>query len=74
MARHKQGCLSLRLTATARSLALRRAARRKYCIASVMEAMARNPYSGLIDVKGTLYGTTEIGGAHGYGTVFSLKP
>ncbi len=33
-----------------------------------------NPYSSLIDVKGTLYGTTEVGGAHGYGTVFSLKP
>ncbi len=32
------------------------------------------PYAGLIDVKGTLYGSTELGGAHGYGTVFSLKP
>jgi hypothetical protein len=30
----------------------------------------------LLDVKGTLYGTTELGGAHGccggYGTVFAL--
>ena len=33
-----------------------------------------NPYAGLIDVKGTLYGSTEVGGAHYYGTVFSLKP
>ena len=32
------------------------------------------PYAGLIDVKGTLYGTTTGSGAHGYGTVFSLKP
>jgi uncharacterized repeat protein (TIGR03803 family) len=32
------------------------------------------PVAGLIDVKGTLYGTTETGGANGYGTVFSLDP
>ncbi len=32
------------------------------------------PYAGLIDVKGTLYGTTFQGGANGYGTVFSLSP
>jgi uncharacterized repeat protein (TIGR03803 family) len=32
------------------------------------------PYASLIDVKGTLYGSTEVGGAHYYGTVFSLKP
>ncbi len=34
----------------------------------------RSPYAGLIDVKGTLYGTTEFGGAHGDGTVFALTP
>jgi uncharacterized repeat protein (TIGR03803 family) len=33
-----------------------------------------SPYAALIDVKGTLYGTTESGGAHGYGTVFALTP
>ena len=34
-----------------------------------------NPYAGLIDVNGTLYGTTVYGGAYDYyGTVFSLKP
>ncbi len=33
-----------------------------------------SPYAGLIDVKGMLYGTTELGGAHGYGTVFALTP
>jgi uncharacterized repeat protein (TIGR03803 family) len=33
-----------------------------------------NPAAGLIDVGGTLYGTTEFGGAHGYGTVFSIAP
>ena len=34
----------------------------------------REPFAGLIDVNGTFYGTTTGGGAHGYGTVFSLKP
>ena len=33
-----------------------------------------NPIAGLLDVRGTLYGTTEGGGAHGYGTVFSITP
>jgi uncharacterized repeat protein (TIGR03803 family) len=33
----------------------------------------RNPYSALVSVKGTLYGTTYKGGA-GYGTVFSVTP
>ena len=28
------------------------------------------PYGGLIDVNGTLYGTTFYGGAHGYGTYY----
>lgn len=32
------------------------------------------PYAGLIDVKGTLYGTTIGGGAYGHGTVFSISP
>jgi len=37
------------------------------------------PYAGLINVKGTLYGTTEAGGAYcsasyGCGTVFAIKP
>src|ERR1700728_2343452 len=31
-----------------------------------------NPSAELIDVDGTLYGTTAKGGANGYGTVFSL--
>jgi uncharacterized repeat protein (TIGR03803 family) len=31
-----------------------------------------DPYAGLIDLKGTLYGTTEGGGLYGRGTVFSL--
>ncbi len=31
-----------------------------------------NPSAKLIDVKGTLYGTTSEGGANGYGTVFSI--
>jgi len=33
-----------------------------------------HPYAGLIDVSGTLYGTTEIGGALDQGTVFSITP
>lgn len=32
----------------------------------------QNPQASLIDVKGTLYGTTYSGGAHGGGTVFSV--
>ncbi|HEY1613841.1 MAG TPA: choice-of-anchor tandem repeat GloVer-containing protein [Rhizomicrobium sp.] len=34
----------------------------------------QNPESGLIDVKGALYGTTLFGGAYGSGTVFSVVP
>ncbi|MGB6644325.1 MAG: choice-of-anchor tandem repeat GloVer-containing protein [Candidatus Cybelea sp.] len=34
----------------------------------------RNPGAGLIDVNGTLYGTTLEGGASDDGTVFSLAP
>lgn len=31
------------------------------------------PYAGLLNVKGTLYGTNNLGGAHGlFGTVFSV--
>jgi uncharacterized repeat protein (TIGR03803 family) len=33
-----------------------------------------NPYAGLINVKGTFYGTTAGGGANDDGIVFSLKP
>jgi uncharacterized repeat protein (TIGR03803 family) len=33
-----------------------------------------DPDAGLIDVNGTLYGTTHGGGVYGDGTVFSLKP
>jgi uncharacterized repeat protein (TIGR03803 family) len=32
------------------------------------------PLGGLIDVKGTLYGTTSAGGTYGDGTVFALTP
>jgi uncharacterized repeat protein (TIGR03803 family) len=32
------------------------------------------PYEGLVDVNGTLYGTTTAGGTHNAGTVFSLSP
>jgi uncharacterized repeat protein (TIGR03803 family) len=32
------------------------------------------PFAGLINVKGTLYGTTETGGAYYGGTVFSIDP
>ena len=31
-----------------------------------------NPYAGLLNVKGTLYGTTVEGGTSGYGTVFKI--
>jgi uncharacterized repeat protein (TIGR03803 family) len=32
------------------------------------------PFAGLIDVNGTLYGTTVGGGTYGNGTVFALRP
>jgi uncharacterized repeat protein (TIGR03803 family) len=32
------------------------------------------PQGALLDVGGVLYGTTANGGAHGYGTVFSITP
>ncbi|HEX4012439.1 MAG TPA: choice-of-anchor tandem repeat GloVer-containing protein [Candidatus Cybelea sp.] len=35
---------------------------------------ACNSNSGLIQVNGTLYGTSEYGGTHGQGTVFSITP
>jgi uncharacterized repeat protein (TIGR03803 family) len=34
----------------------------------------QHPEASLIDVNGTLYGTTFKGGTHGDGTVFTLKP
>jgi uncharacterized repeat protein (TIGR03803 family) len=35
----------------------------------------KHPFGGLVDVDGTLYGTTNGGGeTEGYGTVFWLKP
>ncbi len=33
-----------------------------------------DPAAALIDVSGTLYGTTQGGGKYGYGTVFSITP
>lgn len=33
-----------------------------------------SPYAGLINVDGTLYGTTTSGGANNEGTVFSISP
>ena len=33
----------------------------------------QNPIGDLINLGGVLYGTTQIGGAHGWGTVFSLS-
>jgi uncharacterized repeat protein (TIGR03803 family) len=32
-----------------------------------------NPFQGLLNVKGSLYGMTPYGGLHGFGTVFTLK-
>lgn len=33
-----------------------------------------NPFGTLVEANGMLYGTTNIGGAVGYGTVFQVKP
>jgi uncharacterized repeat protein (TIGR03803 family) len=40
----------------------------------VGSADAAYPQAALIGLKGTLYGTTSIGGANGNGTVFSITP
>jgi uncharacterized repeat protein (TIGR03803 family) len=37
-------------------------------------ADGQHPYAALIDLSGTLYGTTAYGGAAGNGTVFTLDP
>jgi uncharacterized repeat protein (TIGR03803 family) len=38
-------------------------------------ALGAEPYGSLaMDTKGNLYGTTELGGANGYGTIFKLTP
>ena len=49
------------------------------CAAQFRGGDGLNPRAGLIDVKGTLYGTTEFGpgggcGSFGCGTVFSITP
>ena len=57
------------------SLASRRPAKSKCCTAlAAAVPMAVRLYARLTDVNGTLYGTTEFGGAYGYGTVFALTP
>ncbi|MGA2761171.1 MAG: choice-of-anchor tandem repeat GloVer-containing protein, partial [Candidatus Cybelea sp.] len=33
-----------------------------------------NPLGGLLNVNGTLYGTTQLGGTNGKGTVFAVTP
>jgi uncharacterized repeat protein (TIGR03803 family) len=37
-------------------------------------ADGEDPHAGLVNVNGTLYGTTYEGGANNYGTVFSITP
>lgn len=37
-------------------------------------ATGTRPYSGVIDVNGTLYGTTQTGGKHNEGTVYAMSP
>jgi uncharacterized repeat protein (TIGR03803 family) len=34
----------------------------------------KDPFAGLVNVKGTLYGTTAFGGAHDDGIVFAITP
>jgi len=38
------------------------------------QANGLRPYAGLTNVNGTLYGTTQIGGANNDGTVFAFSP
>ena len=53
------------------------AGREKYCTASLaFFDDGENPTASLLDVNGTLYGTTHYGGqisGFGYGTVFALN-
>jgi uncharacterized repeat protein (TIGR03803 family) len=37
-------------------------------------ADGEDPVGGLVNLNGTLYGTTAIGGVHDEGTVFELMP
>jgi uncharacterized repeat protein (TIGR03803 family) len=37
-------------------------------------ADGENPYGGLLNVNGTLYGTTSGGGTYGQGTLYSITP
>jgi uncharacterized repeat protein (TIGR03803 family) len=53
----------------------RTAARPAYKLLHSFEGGSRDgewPVAGLVNVKGTLYGTTRLGGANGYGTVYSI--
>ena len=49
-----------------------RPARRASFTASPATTSGTRPYAGMIDLSGTLYGTTQTGGKHNEGTVFAL--
>ena len=57
-----------------RSSRSQRPARRPCSTASAALGDGAAPYAGLINVNGTLYGTTDDGGANGDGTVFAITP
>ena len=61
-------CLSCRLERA-------EAGRRRFCTALAAARMGLSPNAGLIfDTAGNLYGTTYLGGIHGFGTVFEMSP
>ncbi len=33
----------------------------------------QNPYAGMVAIKGTLYGTTELGGKHDFGVLYKVS-
>lgn len=53
---------------------MQRSSSRYHVIFNFSGANGVAPFASLTAVKGTLYGTTNVGGAYGYGTVFSVTP
>jgi uncharacterized repeat protein (TIGR03803 family) len=43
-------------------------------LASFNYTNGASPYAGLLEYKGTFYGTTQYGGKNGFGTIFEITP
>ncbi|MFY9719024.1 MAG: choice-of-anchor tandem repeat GloVer-containing protein, partial [Candidatus Cybelea sp.] len=71
----RQNATSLACYAQAASLAPQKRARAHYhpLYSFGNGSDGQQPKAGLIDLNGTLYGTTCLGGSQGWGTVFSIS-